>query len=71
MILLCGTFKAKFWNAIFDAVATARAEGNIGIDSFVKLDTIDLAPFEGFDRYNKEDLPIIMRRFVGFYDMGR
>ena len=43
----------------------------MGIDSFVRLKTIDLTPFEPFDGYRKEDLPIIMRRFVGFYDMGR
>ena len=63
--------QARFWNLIYTAVETARAEGNVGIDSFVKLKTIDLAPFEPFDGYRKEDLPIIMRRFVGFYDMGR
>ncbi len=63
--------QARFWEAIFVAVETARNEGNIGIDSFVKLKTIDLTPFEPFDGYRKEDLPIIMRRFVGFYDMGR
>lgn len=63
--------QARFWNAVYTAVETARAEGDIGIDSFVKLKTIDLAPFEPFDGYRKEDLPIIMRRFVGFYDMGR
>jgi glyoxylase-like metal-dependent hydrolase (beta-lactamase superfamily II) len=63
--------QARFWNEIFIAVETARNEGNIGIDSFVKLKTIDTAPFEQFDGYRKEDLPITMRRFVGFYDMGR
>jgi len=63
--------QARFWNEIYSAVETARNEGNIGIDSFVRLKTIDTAPFEPFDGYRKEDLPIIMRRFVGFYDMGR
>ena len=63
--------QAAFWEAIYDAVATARAEGNVGIDSFVKIETIDLEPFKSYDGYKKEDLPIIMRRFVGFYDMGR
>jgi hypothetical protein len=63
--------QARFWNEIYAAVETAREEGNIGIDSFVKLKTIDTKPFEGFDGYRKEDLPIIMRRVVGFYDMGR
>ena len=60
-----------FWDAIYNAVEIARAEGNVGIDSFVKLNTIDLEPFQNFAGYRKEDLPIIMRRFVGFYDMGR
>ena len=63
--------QAKFWTAIYDAVDIARAEGNVGIDSFVKIETIDLEPFKPYDGYAKEDLPIIMRRFVGFYDMGR
>ena len=63
--------QARFWNAIYAAVDTARNEGNIGIDSIVKLKTIDTTPFETFDGYRKEDLPVIMRRFVGFYDMGR
>ena len=63
--------QAMFWEAIYNAVDIAEAEGNVGIDSFVKLETIDLEPFKLYDGYNKEDLPIIMRRFVGFYDMGR
>ena len=63
--------QAMFWEAIYNTVDIAEAEGNVGIDSFVKIDTIDLEPFKPYDGYNKEDLPIIMRRFVGFYDMGR
>jgi hypothetical protein len=63
--------QGRFWRAILDAVATARNEGNVGIDSFVRIKTIDTTPFEPFDGYKKEDLPIIMRRFVGYYDMGR
>jgi hypothetical protein len=63
--------QATFWEAIYDAVDVAEAEGNVGIDSFVKIETIDLEPFKSYDGYAKEDLPIIMRRFVGFYDMGR
>ncbi len=63
--------QAMFWEAIYNTVDIAEAEGNVGIDSFVKIDTIDLEPFKLYDGYNKEDLPIIMRRFVGFYDMGR
>lgn len=63
--------QARFWHAIYDAVDMAEAEGNVGIDSFVRLKTIDLSVFEPYDGYRPEDLPIIMRRFVGFYDMGR
>ena len=63
--------QAMFWNAIYSEVEKARAEGNVGIDSFVRLKGIDLTKFETYDNYKPEDLPIIMRRFVGFYDMGR
>jgi glyoxylase-like metal-dependent hydrolase (beta-lactamase superfamily II) len=63
--------QAKFWSEIYNAVEVAEAEGNVGIDSFVRLKTIDLAPFRSYAGYNEQDLPIIMRRFVGFYDMGR
>ena len=63
--------QARFWEAIYATVEMARDEGNVGIDSFVKIKTIDTTPFEEFDGYRKEDLPVIMRRFVGFYDMGR
>ena len=63
--------QGRFWNTILDAVLEARNAGNIGIDSFVKIKTIDTTPFEPYDGYRKEDLPIIMRRFVGYYDMGR
>jgi len=63
--------QAAFWAAIYAGVETAKVEGNIGIDSFVRLKTIDLSVFEPYDNYNAKDLPIIMRRFVGFSDMGR
>lgn len=63
--------QAKFWGAIHNAVEVAEAEGNVGIDSFVRLKTIDLTPFRSYAGYEEQDLPIIMRRFVGFYDMGR
>lgn len=63
--------QAMFWDAVYSEVAKARAEGNVGIDSFVRLKGIDLTKFETYDNYEPEDLPIIMRRFVGFYDMGR
>jgi hypothetical protein len=63
--------QAMFWDAVYSEVAKARAEGNVGIDSFVRLKGIDLTKFEPYDNYKPEDLPIIMRRFVGYYDMGR
>jgi len=63
--------QAAFWDAIYAGVEAAKAEGNIGIDSFVRLKTIDLSVFEPYDNFNAKDLPIIMRRFVGFSDMGR
>ena len=63
--------QAAFWNAIYAAVETAKEDGNVDLDSFVLLDTIDLGPFKSYARYNPGDLPVIMRRFVGFYDMGR
>jgi hypothetical protein len=63
--------QAIFWGAIYNAVEVAEAEGNVGIDSFVRLKSIDLAPFRLYAGYEEQDLPIIMRRFVGFHDMGR
>ena len=63
--------QARFWQAVYATVETARRAGNVGIDSFVRMRKVDLTPFESFDGYSKDDLRIIMRRFVGFYDMGR
>ena len=63
--------QARFWDSIYEAVEIARREGNVGIDGFVRLKTIDTKPFEAYAGYRKEDLPIIMRRFSSFYDMGR
>ena len=63
--------QAAFWHAIYEVVETARRDGKIGIDGFVRLSPEDLQPFERFDGYAPDELPIIMRRFVGYYDMGR
>jgi hypothetical protein len=63
--------QARFWDSIDAAVEKAEAEGNVDINSFVKLETVDLSMFELYDGYKKENLPIIMRRFVGYHDMGR
>ena len=63
--------QADFWHAIYDIVENARRNGRIGIDGSVQLSDEDLRRFERFDGYEPDNLPIIMRRFVGYYDMGR
>jgi len=63
--------QAVFWNHIYSAVERAREQGQVGIDSFVKMEAIDLDTFKPYAGYEPMDLPIIMRRFVGFSDMGR
>lgn len=63
--------QARFWDAIYKAVGISDAQGNTGMDSFVRLETIDLEPFKDYDGYEPKALPVIMRRFVGYYDMGR
>lgn len=63
--------QARFWDAIYKAVEISDAQGNTGMDSFVRLSTIDLTPFKPYDGYDPQVLPVIMRRFVGYYDMGR
>lgn len=63
--------QAQFWYDVYGAVETARAEGRVGIDSMVRLKKDEAAAFEKYANYNKDDLPLIMRRFTGFYDMGR
>jgi hypothetical protein len=35
------------------------------------MKAIDLDSYQEYDGYEPADLPIIMRRFVGAYDMGR
>ncbi len=63
--------QAGFWNKIYSTVEIAREQGQLGLDSFVKPDGIDLEIFKPYAGYEPANLPIIMRRFVGFYDMGR
>lgn len=63
--------QAGFWNDIYASVESAEAQGKVGMDSFVKMDAIDLETFKRYAGYEPADLPVIMRRFVGFYDMGR
>lgn len=63
--------QARFWEAIRAAVEKAEEEGSVGNDSMVPVSAVDLDVFREFDGYDEAALPIIMRRFVGFYDMGR
>ena len=63
--------QASFWDKIFATVAEAKEQGNVGFDSFVRMKAINLELYEEYDGYEPTDLPIIMRRFVGAYDMGR
>jgi hypothetical protein len=63
--------QALFWEAIYQTVESADAAGKIGMDSFVRPEAIDLKRFDSYAGYDPAVLPIIMRRFVGYYDMGR
>jgi hypothetical protein len=63
--------QALFWEAIYQTVESADAQGKIGMDSFVRPEAIDLKRFDSYAGYDPAVLPIIMRRFVGYYDMGR
>jgi len=53
------------------AVEQAIAEGNVGIDSFVRMRTVDLTIFEPYAGYSEADLRFIMRRISGWHVMGR
>jgi hypothetical protein len=63
--------QARFWAMVDMTVERAIAERRVGIDSFVRLHKDELAAFESFAFYNKDDLPLILRRFTGYHDMGR
>lgn len=63
--------QARFWDEVYAAVDVAIAQGNVGIDSFVKMKTVDLAVFEPYAGYSEEKLKMIMRRINGWHDMGR
>jgi hypothetical protein len=63
--------QAKFWETIDQTVERAIAERRVGIDSFVRLHKDELTAFQSYAGYNKDDLPLIMRRFTGYHDMGR
>lgn len=63
--------QAEFWEAIDMTVERAIAERRVGIDSFVRLRKDELERFESYIGYSEDDLPLILRRFTGFHDMGR
>ncbi len=63
--------QAAFWNAIYATVEYAESINAVGMDSFVRLNRVDLTPFQRFDGYDAKNLNVIMRRFVGYHDMGR
>lgn len=63
--------QALFWNEVYAAVEQAIAQGNVGIDSFVRMKTVDLTVFESYAGYSQADLRFIMRRISGWHDMGR
>jgi glyoxylase-like metal-dependent hydrolase (beta-lactamase superfamily II) len=63
--------QAAFWSSIFMVVDVADGQGQIGLDSFVKMEAIDLNLFKPYAGYEPKDLPLIMRRFVGYLAMGR
>lgn len=60
-----------FWRTLMATVHQARLDGNVGNDSFVLMDEIDLTPFEAYQGYDQQDLAVIMRRFVSYEAMGR
>ena len=52
-------------------VERAIAERRVGIDSMVKLRKEEIAAFEAYAGYDPKSLPLILRRFSGYTDMGR
>jgi hypothetical protein len=63
--------QAAFWDLVYATVEYARSIEAVGIDSFVRLNRVDLTPFRRFDGYDEKALNVTMRRFVGYEDMGR
>lgn len=63
--------QARFWASVYAAVDRAIAQGNVGIDSFVRMKTVDQSVFEPYAGYSEADLRFIMRRISGWHDMGR
>jgi glyoxylase-like metal-dependent hydrolase (beta-lactamase superfamily II) len=63
--------QARFWDDVYDAVQTAIEQDNVGIDSFVRMNTVDQSVFERYAGYSEDRLRMLMRRVKGWYDMGR
>ncbi|MFQ5636184.1 MAG: MBL fold metallo-hydrolase [Gammaproteobacteria bacterium] len=63
--------QARFWHEVYTAVDHAIEQGNVGIDSFVRMKTVDLSRFENFAGYSESGLRFVMRRISGWHDMGR
>ena len=63
--------QARFWDDVYAAVERAIENGNVGIDSFVKMTTVDQSVFERYAGYSEADLRFVMRRISGWHDMGR
>lgn len=63
--------QARFWDEVYEAVDLAIEQGNVGIDSFVNINTVDLDVFRPYVGYSEAKLQMIMRRINGWHDMGR
>lgn len=63
--------QARFWDKVYAAVGHAIENDNVGIDSFVRMKTVDQTVFEAYDGYSEADLRFVMRRISGWHDMGR
>ena len=63
--------QAAFWTMIEATVERAIAERRVGIDSMVKLRKEEITAFEAYAGFDPDSLPLILRRFSGYTDMGR
>ncbi|MBT8441226.1 MAG: MBL fold metallo-hydrolase [Gammaproteobacteria bacterium] len=63
--------QARFWDEVYDATRIAGEQGNVDIDSYTDMETVDLAVFEPYDGYSVRKLKMLMRRINGWQDMGR
>ena len=63
--------QAAFWRLVDSTTLQAAEEGRVGIDSFVRLKDEERAAFAAYAGFDAESLPLILRRFTGYHDMGR